>query len=296
MAVDARVAAAKGAAPSASATRSRSPKAAGGNGKTPTKPTNPRPGRVSPNEVVAGLAGSAICMLVSTAARLAKRRFRRKLSERESARLEAMKQELRDAMDQLREQRRTLDHLAAQNKEMAIENQQLKRQAAEVAEVVSRGVSTPKGVLSLRTSPESTEGEPGFGEGARPFYAARDASADPVRALVRDAFDAVLRSAGEAPMRDYAGADDDRPSRGVAPPQELSFIHEEEDAWAGVPRGSPRADDNDDDDDFDDARSVRSAASGFSGISDLSTLSQAEAALTRMRTKFVLMARIKSHR
>ena len=42
-------------------------------------------------------------------------------------------------------------------------------------------------------------------------------------------------------MRDYAGADDDRPSRGVAPPQELSFIHEEEDAWAVVPRGSPRA-------------------------------------------------------
>ena len=138
----------------------------GGEREDVTKPTNPRPGRVSPNEVVAGLAGSAICMLVSTAARLAKRRFRRKLSERESARLEAMKQELRDAMDQLREQRRTLDHLAAQNKEMAIENQQLKRQAAEVAEVVSRGVSTPKGVLSL-PPPRSPRKESPASEKAR---------------------------------------------------------------------------------------------------------------------------------
>jgi hypothetical protein len=65
----------------------------------------------------------------------------------------------------------------------------------------------------------------------------------------------------------------------------------EEDAWAGVPRGSPGAGSE-----YDDARSARSAASGFSGISDLSTVSAAEALLSRMRTKHVLMARIKNHR
>ena len=66
----------------------------------------------------------------------------------------------------------------------------------------------------------------------------------------------------------------------------------EEDAWAGVPRGSPAGAGSE----FEDARSARSAASGFSGISDLSTLSAAEAMLSRMRTRHVLMARIKNHR
>jgi hypothetical protein len=69
------------------------------------------------------------------------------------------------------------------------------------------------------------------------------------------------------------------------------FAETEDDAWAGVPRGSPGAGSE-----YDDALSARSAASGFSGISDLSTVSAAEALLSRMRTKHVLMARIKNHR
>ena len=71
----------------------------------------------------------------------------------------------------------------------------------------------------------------------------------------------------------------------------IEMFASEEDAWAGVPRGSPGAGSE-----YDDARSARSAASGFSGISDLSTVSAAEALLSRMRTKHVLMARIKNHR
>ena len=71
----------------------------------------------------------------------------------------------------------------------------------------------------------------------------------------------------------------------------IEMFASEEDAWAGVPRGSPGAGSE-----YDDALSARSAASGFSGISDLSTVSAAEALLSRMRTKHVLMARIKNHR
>ena len=285
MAVDAGAAAKRDrAAPvSDAAGRKTKPRAKGG------KPPRAPPPRVSPGELVAGLAGSAVVLVVGGAAKLVRRRFRRKLSQAEASKLAAMKEELREAMEQLREQRRTMEHLAAQNREMARENQQLKRAAAEAAEAVSRA-STPKAVLSLRTSPSESP------EDAAPRDAAdadedADEDVDPVvRRLVRDAVDAAV--AAEASRASATTHLKPNPKNTTLA---LSHIDEEEDAWAGVPRGSP-AGAGSDPEDAEDARSARSFASGFSGISDLSTLSAAEAALTRMRTKFVLMQRIRSHR
>ena len=245
------------------------------------KPPRAPPPKVSPGELVAGLAGSAVVLVVGGAAKLVRRRFRRKLSQEEATKLAAMKEELREAMEQLREQRRTMEHLAAQNREMARENQQLKRAAAEAAEAVSRA-STPKAVLSLRTSPsESPEDAP-----QRDVADADDV--DPVvRRLVRDAIDAAVTA--EASRASATTHVHPNPKHATLP---LSHIDEEEDAWAGVPRGSPAGAGSHP----EDAEDARSFASGFSGISDLSTLSAAEAALTRMRTKFVLMQRIRNHR
>jgi ABC-type multidrug transport system fused ATPase/permease subunit len=278
MAVDAGAAAKRDrAAPvSDAAGRKTKPRAKGG------KPPRAPPPRVSPGELVAGLAGSAVVLVVGGAAKLVRRRFRRKLSQEEASKLAAMKEELREAMEQLREQRRTMEHLAAQNREMARENQQLKRAAAEAAEAVSRA-STPKAVLSLRTSPSESP------EDAAPRDAADDV--DPVvRRLVRDAVDAAV--AADASRASATRHLNPNPKHTTLA---LSHIDEGEDAWAGVPRGSPVGAGSDPED-AEDARSTRSFASGFSGISDLSTLSAAEAALTRMRTKFVLMQRIRSHR
>lgn len=260
--------------------RKTKPRAKGG------KPPRAPPPKVSPGELVAGLAGSAVVLVVGGAAKLVRRQFRRKLSQEEATKLAAMKEELREAMEQLREQRRTMEHLAAQNREMARENQQLKRAAAEAAEAVSRA-STPKAVLSLRTSPsESPEDAPQRDVADADEDAADDV--DPVvRRLVRDAIDAAVTA--EASRASATTHVNPNPKHATLP---LSHIDEEEDAWAGVPRGSPAGAGSHP----EDAEDARSFASGFSGISDLSTLSAAEAALTRMRTKFVLMQRIRNHR
>ena len=105
--------------------------------------------------------------------------------------------------------------------------------------------------------------------------------------MVRDAIDAAVTA--EASRASATTHVNPNPKHATLP---LSHIDEEEDAWAGVPRGSPAGAGSHP----EDAEDARSFASGFSGISDLSTLSAAEAALTRMRTKFVLMQRIRNHR
>ena len=315
----------------------KAPKDAGKKGITKT-PEPPKPNkhiRVSPNELVAGLAGSAVFAVVSKVSKLVKAKFKRSdaatsanekkeqnekehvktlMTPEDLAKLSSMKAELRDAMSQLREQRKTMDHLAKQNREMARENVLLKKAAANAAREAREAAAAAKGFNNNANAPSpsrllfpvnaSPEGSPRGSPSERvstsndaatlldaalskllpPLDASVDDTSRLVRLVTRNSLANVLRD--ELVIVDLSVRD------------QPGYI-EEEDAWAGVPRGSPQSANSEY---FDDARSMRSAASGvsgisrFSGISDLSTLSAAEAALTRMRTKFVLMARIKNHR
>ena len=313
---------------------------------------------LSPNELVAGLAGSLAMCVVSGVSKLVRRKFspggraatgsekaqRKDLSAEERAKLDAVKAELRDALAQLREQRKSMDHLRKQNKEMARENQLLKVAAANAAaasrrdNIASRSGS-PSGPLSTRASPECSApaspepdaeasavgvvSEPASGGPSAivarllhpPLEANADEAARASRALAARVLCGVLGIRPSPSARDeaFSRRDNDEAredesatvfglarggaSRALEPPERPTHASigdafaSQEDAWAGVPRGSPGAGSE-----YDDARSARSAASGFSGISDLSTLSAAEALLSRMRARHVLMARIKNHR
>ena len=313
---------------------------------------------MSPNELVAGLAGSLAMCVVSGASKLVRRKFspggraatgsekaqRKDLSAEERAKLDAVKAELRDALAQLREQRKSMDHLRKQNKEMARENQLLKVAAANAAaasrrdNIASRSGS-PSGPLSTRASPECSApaspepdaeasavgvvSDPASGDPSAivarllhpPLEANADEAARASRALAARVLCGVLGIRPSPSARDeaFSRRDNDEAredesatvfglarggaSRALEPPERPTHASmgdafaSQEDAWAGVPRGSPGAGSE-----HDDARSARSAASGFSGISDLSTLSAAEALLSRMRARHVLMARIKNHR
>ena len=303
---------------------------------------------VSPSELVAGLAGSLAMCVVGGVSRLVRAKFggraekarkeKKALSAPELEKLESIKAELRDAVTQLREQRRTMDHLAAQNREMARENHLLKRAAANAAAAAAaaaaagfgRNGGSPSGPLSNRPSPMSSAPASPSADGedvesGKEEEASRVVNADrekrltnlleplppgagvaalETRRLVVNVLASVLGSRrdgapgiaeGEVPVSDSETREDSR---------DLSIVHErvhalgdieEEDAWAGVPRGSPGMGSAD----LDDAGSVRSAksfASGLSAISDLSTVSAAEAALSKLHAKHVLMARIKRHR
>ena len=322
----------------------------------PSGPSGPL--GVSPNELVAGLAGSLAMCVVSGVSKLVRRKLSpgggaaadpeqargKDLSAEERAKLDAVKAELRDALAQLREQRKSMDHLQKQNKEMARENQLLKVAAANAAaasrrdNIASRSGS-PSGPLSTRASPECSApaspepdaeasavgvvSDPASGDPSAivarllhpPLEANADEAARASRALAARVLRGVLGARPSPSARDaaFSRRDDDEArederatvfglarggaSRALEPPERPTHASmgdafaSQEDAWAGVPRGSPGAGSE-----HDDARSARSAASGFSGISDLSTLSAAEALLSRMRARHVLMARIKNHR
>jgi hypothetical protein len=132
---------------------------------------------VTPNELVAGLAGSLAMCVVSGVSKLVRRKLggrasKKDLSAEERARLDAVKAELREALAQLREQRNSLDHLRKQNKEIARENQLLKVAAANAAAAKRRessvaassrggfmtfeGTDSPSGPLSRAPSPGSS--------------------------------------------------------------------------------------------------------------------------------------------
>ena len=320
----------------------------------PSGPSGPL--GVSPNELVAGLAGSLAMCVVSGVSKLVRRKLSpgggaaadpeqargKDLSAEERAKLDAVKAELRDALAQLREQRKSMDHLQKQNKEMARENELLKVAAAN-ATAASRRAEAPKDVASRSGSPSgplSTRASPVCSAPASPEAdrdADRDASSGDTDAIIARmlhppleanadeaarasralAARALLGVLGAHPSsstgkqfeasapRGEAGDETGssrrghavrlEPAEGTARKNAEESIGDafaaQEDAWAGVPRGSPGAGSE-----YDDARSARSAASGFSGISDLSTLSAAEALLSRMRARHVLMARIKNHR
>ena len=138
---------------SSSADPRRAPqKPARGGGKPPRPPRDAKKGvedasarrastpplGVTPNELVAGLAGSLAMCVVSGVSKLVRRKLggrasKKDLSAEERAKLDAVKAELREALAQLREQRNSLDHLRKQNKEIARENQLLKVAAANAA-------------------------------------------------------------------------------------------------------------------------------------------------------------------
>jgi hypothetical protein len=354
---------------SSSADPRRAPqKPARGGGKPPRPPRDAKKGvedasarrastpplGVTPNELVAGLAGSLAMCVVSGVSKLVRRKLggrasKKDLSAEERARLDAVKAELREALAQLREQRNSLDHLRKQNKEIARENQLLKVAAANAAAAKRRessvaassrggfvtfeGTDSPSGPLSRAPSPGSSapaspelETDRGVVSNAtqtrtrqsehttsngeeltRGGLLARlldplPANADDATRASREIVSRVLR--GVLSLRESSSSRSDADmaeslsvtqvvQASTTDPFEthVEMFASEEDAWAGVPRGSPGAGSE-----YDDALSARSAASGFSGISDLSTVSAAEALLSRMRTKHVLMARIKNHR
>ena len=357
---------------SSSADPRRAPqKPARGGGKPPRAPRDAKKGvddasarrastpplGVTPNELVAGLAGSLAMCVVSGVSKLVRRKLggraknsKKDLSAEERAKLDAVKAELREALAQLREQRNSLDHLRKQNKEIARENQLLKVAAANAAAANRRessvsanpsrggfsstfeGTHSPSGPLSRAPSPGSsapaspeletdrgvvthatqtqtrqiehtTSKKNGNGAGgllARlldPLPANADAATRASREVVSQVLRGVLNLGESSSSLSVAEASESFSVTEVVEASTTSFethiemFASEEDAWAGVPRGSPGAGSE-----YDDARSARSAASGFSGISDLSTVSAAEALLSRMRTKHVLMARIKNHR
>ena len=367
---------------SSSADPKRAPqKPARGSGKPPRAPRDAKKGAedasarrastpplgVSPNELVAGLAGSLAMCVVSGVSKLVRRKLGGRAcvakkdpegmdlsAEARDARLDAVKAELRDALEQLREQRKSMDHLRKQNQAFVRENQLLKVAHANAnanaetrasaakrfdAELSSRSGS-PSGPLSRRASPaRSAPASPeadadGESQGndrdnrdedaiiarlLEPLDADADEASRASKTLAARALRGVLgfvpvvseasrggsRDARRDPPRandasagrhapqshDEARADECLALNADAPRSIGDAFACEEDAWAGVPRGSPGAGSE-----YEDARSARSAASGFSGISDLSTLSAAEAMLSRMRTRHVLMARIKNHR
>lgn len=259
---------------------------------------------VTPNELVAGLAGSAVFAMVSGVSRLVKARMRPKMDDAaaekkteepkkekmpptELAKLEATKGELREAMAQLRELRKTLDHLARQNREMARENVLLKK-AARAAAAVAAAESSSRRTLFVSTASQGSPEQASLDDVLRKVLPVLDATNSDETALAanevaRNALANVLRN--EA----YENADGFSFPESTSIPDSIPPLGSigEYDAWAGVPRGSPGAGS----DLFD------SAASGVSGVSDLSTVSAAQAALTRtMHNKYVLMARIKNHR
>lgn len=314
---------------------------------------------VTPNELVAGLAGSLAMCVVSGVSKLVRRKLggraknsKKDLSAEERAKLDAVKAELREALAQLREQRNSLDHLRKQNKEIARENQLLKVAAANAAAAKRRessvsanpsrgglstfeGTHSPSGPLSRAPSPGSsapaspeletdrgvvthatqtqtqarqiehtTSKKNGDGAGGAlarlldPLPANADAATRASREIVSRVLRGVLNlGESSSSLSEPQEASESFSVTEVVDASTTSFethiemFASEEDAWAGVPRGSPGAGSE-----YDDARSARSAASGFSGISDLSTVSAAEALLSRMRTKHMLMARIKNHR
>jgi len=355
---------------SSSADPRRAPqKPARGGGKPPRPPRDAKKGvedagarrastpplGVTPNELVAGLAGSLAMCVVSGVSKLVRRKLggrasKKNLSAEERAKLDAVKAELREALAQLREQRNSLDHLRKQNKEIARENQLLKVAAANAAAAKRRessvaassrggfmtfeGTDSPSGPLSRAPSPGSSapaspelETDRGVVSNATQTQTRQSehttsngeeltrggllarlldplpANADDATRASREIVSRVLR--GVLNLRESSSSRSDASSASesfsvtqvvqasTTDPFEthIEMFASEEDAWAGVPRGSPGAGSE-----YDDARSARSAASGFSGISDLSTVSAAEALLSRMRTKHVLMARIKNHR
>ena len=331
-------------------------KPARGGGKPPRAPRDAKKGvedasarrastpalGVTPNELVAGLAGSLAMCVVSGVSKLVRRKLggrasKKDLSAEERARLDAVKAELREALAQLREQRNSLDHLRKQNKEIARENQLLKVAAANAAAAKRRessvaassrggfvtfeGTDSPSGPLSRAPSPGSSapaspelETDRGVVSNATqtqtrqsehttshgeeltrggllarlldPLPANADDATRASREIVSRVLRGVLNRKSESSSEVVQAPTTDPFETHVE-----MFAETEEDAWAGVPRGSPGAGSE-----YDDAFSARSAASGFSGISDLSTVSAAEALLSRMRTKHVLMARIKNHR
>jgi hypothetical protein len=345
-------------------------KPARGGGKPPRAPRDAKKGvedasarrastpalGVTPNELVAGLAGSLAMCVVSGVSKLVRRKLggrasKKDLSAEERARLDAVKAELREALAQLREQRNSLDHLRKQNKEIARENQLLKVAAANAAAAKRRessvaassrggfvtfeGTDSPSGPLSRAPSPGSSapaspelETDRGVVSNAtqtrtrqsehttshgeeltRGGLLARlldplPANADDATRASREIVSRVLRGVLNRKSESSSSRSDADMAESFSVTQVVQasttdpfethiemFAETEEDAWAGVPRGSPGAGSE-----YDDAFSARSAASGFSGISDLSTVSAAEALLSRMRTKHVLMARIKNHR
>jgi hypothetical protein len=354
---------------SSSADPRRAPqKPARGGGKPPRAPRDAKKGvedasarrastpplGVTPNELVAGLAGSLAMCVVSGVSKLVRRKLggrasKKDLSAEERAKLDAVKAELREALAQLREQRNSLDHLRKQNKEIARENQLLKVAAANAAAAKRRessvaassrggfmtfeGTDSPSGPLSRAPSPGSSapaspelETDRGVVSNATQTQTRQSehttsngeeltrggllarlldplpANADDATRASREIVSRVLR--GVLSLRESSSSRSDADmaeslsvtqvvQASTTDPFEthVEMFASEEDAWAGVPRGSPGAGSE-----YDDARSARSAASGFSGISDLSTVSAAEALLSRMRTKHVLMARIKNHR
>ena len=335
---------------SSSADPKRAPqKPARGSGKPPRAPRDAKKGAedasarrastpplgVSPNELVAGLAGSLAMCVVSGVSQLVRRKLGGRAcvakkdpegmdlsAEARDARLDAVKAELRDALEQLREQRKSMDHLRKQNQAFVRENQLLKVAHANAnanaetrasaakrfdAELSSRSGS-PSGPLSRRASPaRSAPASPEADAESResqdaiiarllsPLDADADEASRASKTLAARALRGVL---GFVPVvseasHDAARADERLVLSNADAPRSIGDAFAcEEDAWAGVPRGSPAGAGSE----FEDARSARSAASGFSGISDLSTLSAAEAMLSRMRTRHVLMARIKNHR
>ena len=180
---------------SSSADPKRAPqKPARGSGKPPRAPRDAKKGAedasarrastpplgVSPNELVAGLAGSLAMCVVSGVSKLVRRKLGGRAcvakkdpegmdlsAEARDARLDAVKAELRDALEQLREQRKSMDHLRKQNQAFVRENQLLKVAHANAnanaetrasaakrfdAELSSRSGS-PSGPLSRRASP-----------------------------------------------------------------------------------------------------------------------------------------------
>ena len=360
---------------SSSADPKRAPqKPARGSGKPPRAPRDAKKGAedasarrastpplgVSPNELVAGLAGSLAMCVVSGVSKLVRRKLGGRASvakkdpettdlsaEESDATLDAVKAELREALAQLREQRKSMDHLRKQNQAFVRENQLLKVAHANAnanaetrasaakrfdGDPLSSRSGSPSGPLSRRASPaRSAPASPEADAESResqdaiiarllsPLDADADEAARVSKTLAARALRGVLgfvpvvseasRGGSRDARRDPPRADDASAGRHAPQSHDAPRADEclalnadaprsigdafacEEDAWAGVPRGSPGAGSE-----YEDARSARSAASGFSGISDLSTLSAAEAMLSRMRTRHVLMARIKNHR
>lgn len=344
---------------SSSADPKRAPqKPARGSGKPPRAPRDAKKGAedasarrastpplgVSPNELVAGLAGSLAMCVVSGVSKLVRRKLGGRASvakkdpettdlsaEESDATLDAVKAELREALAQLREQRKSMDHLRKQNQAFVRENQLLKVAHANAnanaetrasaakrfdGDPLSSRSGSPSGPLSRRASPApSAPASPEADAESRESCESResqdaiiarllsplDADADEAARVSKTLAARALRGVlGFVPVVSEASHDAARADERLAlsnadkdAPRSIGDAFAcEEDAWAGVPRGSPAGAGSE----FEDARSARSAASGFSGISDLSTLSAAEAMLSRMRTRHVLMARIKNHR
>ena len=181
---------------SSSADPKRAPqKPARGSGKPPRAPRDAKKGAedasarrastpplgVSPNELVAGLAGSLAMCVVSGVSKLVRRKLGGRAcvakkdpegmdlsAEARDARLDAVKAELRDALEQLREQRKSMDHLRKQNQAFVRENQLLKVAHANAnanaetrasaakhfdGDPLSSQSGSPSGPLSRRASP-----------------------------------------------------------------------------------------------------------------------------------------------